>query len=151
MLGIILWQRVNWHSAAWTYSRNLLQPLIQSDHIKSANWECSGLYPRPFPWQLPRTKPVNPEQTTVAISLQSPLLFVKLLFQSFLTGHIFKISLHNHCSALSAPLTCIKPTCEASARAWPMLGGAVFLCLEGQVLIMEPTIAPVFFAATRCC
>lgn len=32
-----------------------------------------------------------------------------------------------------------------------MLRGPVLLFLEGKVLIMELTIASVFFASTRCC
>lgn len=38
------------------------------------------------------------------------------------------------------PHTHTKPTCAAWARAWPTLREAVFLCLEGKDLVMEPTI-----------
>lgn len=163
MLGIILWHWVSWHAAAWIYSSNFFQPLIQFDHIKSANWEHCCVVSQVLSLAAAQEKASQSwgnhgsHLTSVSPSLFffffSLFLFslLKLLFQSFLIGHVFKISLHNHCSVVSFPLTHIKLTCGASARAWPILRGAVFLCLEGKVLIMEPTIASAFFAATRCC
>ena len=150
MLVIVLWHWVSWHAAGWIYSSNILQPLIQSDHTESATWECCWVVSQGPSLAAAQEKASQPKanrgshRTSTSPSLHQIVISIFSHWPHFQDLPSYPLL----CGVF--PLTHIKPPWGALARAWPVLRGTPFLCLEGEVLIMEPTIASAFFAATRC-